>query len=186
MNISISGETYETELNNSNTTYFSNQIQVYHIQQTIHKLDFDYKQIYFELTFHRQENVQLNKQFKQYKQNIDTVLQNEHFDSDLNFIRQQIINEEHRIFELKKVNQEMNNNLLSQRSLLKIQEYKQNELHMENKNLIESIKKKHEEIEKEKDLQQQLSHNRIQLKQKLRRKEELLSIKHRQEQKFKV
>jgi len=59
-------------------------------------------------------------------------------------------------------------------------------LNVNHKDLIEIIHKKQEEIEKEKQIKQEISQILTKLNIELKRKKNILSIHHQQENKFKV
>jgi len=156
--------------------YFSTQIKVYHLQQNNHKAEKELIEIQHKLTLNLKIIHERNNQLNQYKQNISILINQEYLNID-----QQLIKEQKLLFELKQQNQELNNSLFYQITILKTNQNKQVELNLRSQDLIERINKKQEEISIEKKLKQEFSQLLTNLNIELKRKTKILSIHHRQE-----
>ncbi|CAF4502680.1 unnamed protein product, partial [Rotaria sp. Silwood2] len=156
-------------------------MQVYHIQQKIHKAEKELIEIQHQLTLNLQttheQDSQLNK-ILQYKPKIFISIDQNYLNIDHQLIKEQLNNEQNLSIELKKQNKKLNNNLLYHMKILKMNENKQIRLNINNKNFIEIISLKQEQIEKEKDIKQEISQILIELKVELKRKEYILSTHH--------
>ncbi len=184
MHVSIVGEDLQMNLNIEKANYFSMQIQAYHTQQNIHKTENELIEIQHELTCNLktidEQNSQLN-QLLQYKQNTSMLIDQEYFHIDY-----QLKNEQKLSLELKKQNKELNNTLLHHITILKGNQNKQTQLNINDKNFVAIIHIKQQEIEKEKEIKQEISQILIKLQTELKRKKHILSIQHRQTNILKV
>ncbi|CAF3942857.1 unnamed protein product [Rotaria sp. Silwood2] len=156
-------------------------MEVYHIQQKIHKAEKELIEIQHQLTLNLQttheQDSQLNK-ILQYKPKIFISIDQDYLNIDHQLIKEQLNNEQNLSIQLKKQNKKLNNNLLYHMKILKMNENKQIRLNINNKNFIEIISLKQEQIEKEKDIKQEISQILIELKVELKRKEYILSTHH--------
>lgn len=187
--ISIVGEALRTELNTVKANYFSTQIQAYHTQQNIYKTEKELIEIQHELTLNLKSNHEQESQLfqlLQYEQNIFIPIDHEYFNIDYQSIKDEIKNEQKLSLQLKKQNNELNYTILYNTKIRKINENKQIQLNTNDRNLIETIHLKQEEIQKEKEIKREISRNLIQHQTELKRKKHILYIHHRQEDKLKV
>ncbi|CAF1266422.1 unnamed protein product, partial [Rotaria sordida] len=183
-NLHMTRGTFQIELNYKKAKVFSMQMQIFHIQQKIHKVEKELIDIQDKLTFnlkatHEQHDNQLNIHL-QYKPNISILIDQDYLNIDHQLIKEQLNNEQNLSIELLKQNKKLNNILLYHMKILKMNENKQIQLNINNKNFIKIINIKQEQIEKEKDIKQEISQFLTELKIELKRKEYILSTHHHQ------
>ncbi|CAF1214960.1 unnamed protein product [Rotaria sp. Silwood1] len=182
-NLQITRNTFEIELNNKKATVVSMQMQVYYIQQKIHKAEKELIDIEHQLTLnlqatHEQDN-QLNK-LLQYKLNISISIDQDYLNIDHQLIKEQLNNQQHLSIELQKQNKKLHNIILYHIKILKMNENKKIQLNINHENFIEIIHRKQKQIEKEKNIKNEIFQILTELKIDLKRKEYILSVHHHQ------
>ncbi|CAF4716567.1 unnamed protein product [Rotaria sp. Silwood1] len=182
-NLQITRNTFEKELNNKKATVVSMQMQVYYIQQKIHKAEEELIDIEHQLTLnlqatHEQDN-QLNK-LLQYKLNISISIDQDYLNIDHQLIKEQLNNQQHLSIELQKQNKKLHNIILYHIKILKMNENKKIQLNINHENFIEIIHRKQKQIEKEKNIKKEIFQILTELKIELKRKEYILSVHHHQ------
>ncbi|CAF1543221.1 unnamed protein product, partial [Adineta ricciae] len=174
------GTELQEKLNREKLKFLSMQIQVYRLQENLHKTEIELTEIQHTLRHNVQTNyereIQLTRVLQYQLQLTPTTY-------DLNLYQQnqdEIEREEKLFLRLNKEKNDFYHQLLDYAKQTKMNQNRQIELHLKNRTLIEILQTKRKEIEEENKTKQNLIETNLKLQKELKRKTPILSIQNRQ------
>ncbi|CAF0891907.1 unnamed protein product [Adineta ricciae] len=179
------GTEIQEKLNQEKLKFLNMQIQVYRLQENLHKIEIELTEIQHTFRHNVQTNYERENQLTRVLQ-YQLQLTPTTYDLNLHQQNQDEIEREKKLFlRLNKENSDFNHQLLDYAKQTKMNQNRQIELHLKSRHLLEVLQTKRKEIEEENKTKQNLIETNRKLHKELKRKTPILSTQNRQNDQLK-